>query len=581
MLYQLLSAISDEQLPLVGGKAASLVMMLRQNLPVPDGFVVFTDDHLDAGSVMPGLDHLGGERFAVRSSAGCEDGSKASWAGQFETYLNVPRAEVLRRIDDCRASAGGERAVAYAAEHGVDPGDIRMSVLVQKMVDSEAAGVAFSAHPVTQRRDEMVIEGARGLGDKVVSGEVTPDRFVVRGGEIVERMVSDVAALGDDQVLELTDLVRRIEKFYGFPVDVEWAFADGQFFVLQSRPITTLSDEPVRTFTKLYTREHELFFADAWRKSNLEDMRERWNLRVDNVLFIHQPGSLLTSTWYDLSEPFPTYIFDNLFRDERYFDRLVSVYEENWAVLKPYLDEVKGIDDQEGLVAYLDAWVKWWSPMATLLMIPDIEGVPERMKAKATQLRDRDQEYSDSGTEPVMAYMRSRYFGVSDVFSLLLVDEMVRFGELNEKELDDIRDRKDGVALFNDQLVSLRDLDEALREARFALRKADSDGDVRGTCAHPGVVRGKVRVIMLKSEIDRLEAGEILVTPMTSPDFVRAMDRCAAIVTDEGGITCHAAIVAREIGKPCVIGTQNATEVLKTGDAVEVDAINGAVRRVE
>jgi pyruvate,water dikinase len=253
---------------LVGSKAYHLATLKRAGFNVPDGFVVTTAaGALNARlqeQILGAFDRLQTDRVAVRSSAGGEDSQGAAWAGQMDTYLNVGRAELLEKIKACRKSLHSTRANAYAEQKGVTPG--KAAVLVQRMVNSEIAGVAFSANPVTQAADQIVIEAAYGLGEAVVSGEITPDNYIVAkdSGELIDTYVAtqpkklvrnadgatawtaietggDAQKLSEVQIGQLAAAVQKIETFFGFPVDVEWAFAAGELFILQSRPITTMS----------------------------------------------------------------------------------------------------------------------------------------------------------------------------------------------------------------------------------------------------------------------------------------------------------------------------------------------------
>ncbi len=212
----------------VGGKAAALGELARAGFRVPDGFVVAI-----GGVPAPRRDEeilaafraLGSPLVAVRSSATAEDGGAASWAGQFETFLNTDEEHLLENIERCRASAWSTRVEAYAEEQGVAA--VRVAVIVQAMVPAEVAGVAFSVHPVTGVR-EPVIEAVRGLGDALVSGRTEPEDD----------------ALTAEQAREVAELARRVESFCGYPVDVEWAIACGIVYALQARPITTLTHTP-------------------------------------------------------------------------------------------------------------------------------------------------------------------------------------------------------------------------------------------------------------------------------------------------------------------------------------------------
>ena len=207
--------------------------------------------------------------YAVRSSATAEDLPSASFAGQQDTYLNVVGpAAILQHVSRCWASLFTERAVTYRLRSGIDHRHVSMAVVIQHMVLSEAAGVLFTADPVTCNRKVSSVEASFGLGEALVSGRVTPDVYKVRGGEVVERTISakrlaihalpgggteeqavaperrQQPALSDAQVVELARLGRRIEAHFGCPQDIEWCLAGGEFFVVQSRPITTLFPIP-------------------------------------------------------------------------------------------------------------------------------------------------------------------------------------------------------------------------------------------------------------------------------------------------------------------------------------------------
>jgi pyruvate, water dikinase len=177
----------------------------------------------------------------VRSSASAEDSEAASYAGQQETYLNVTGADDVRRhVIDCWASFFSERALFYRSQKG-SLDDLRMAVVVQRMVDAEKAGVVFTVHPVTRRRDRMLIEAVHGLGEQVVSGEVTPDHYVVdRKGVKKKEETPHGGVLTDAELVELASLANQLEKHYGKPQDIEWAIHAQSVYLLQSRPVTTL-----------------------------------------------------------------------------------------------------------------------------------------------------------------------------------------------------------------------------------------------------------------------------------------------------------------------------------------------------
>ena len=260
-----------QQVALTGGKGASLATMTTEGLPVPPGFVVTSAafeaavDTAALRGLMRGKDVEAARAMvaaaeppkelierhyaeltglvAVRSSACAEDSEAASYAGQQETYLNTDGlAEVLANVVRCWLSFFTERAVFYRREKG-SLDDVAMAVVVQQMVDSDKSGVLFTVDPVHGRRDRMVVEAARGLGEAVVSGEVTPDNYTLSRDGVVKRrrVVGAEPVLSDAECATLATLGRRLADLHGGPQDIEWAYdANGRLFLLQSRPVTTI-----------------------------------------------------------------------------------------------------------------------------------------------------------------------------------------------------------------------------------------------------------------------------------------------------------------------------------------------------
>lgn len=310
--------ISDSDLPLVGGKGLNLGKLRAAGFLVPPGFCVTTDayrttlDTVDIqnseavqAATLPGslqseilaaYNQLGADSVAVRSSATAEDLPDASFAGQQDTFLNVSKAsDLLDKIKACWASLWSERAVAYRREHGIVDVHLAMAVVVQTMVDAEVSGVMFTRSPTGG--DELVIESNWGLGEFVVSGEITPDHFMISretGNLIRETVVSkrkmiaregvqtvpigqrEIPSLQPGQVAELSQLGMQVDAFYGVPQDIEWAHTGGQFYLLQARPITTLTD--AAEIEQLRRQEIEVLQKKAdeggtvWSRYNLSEV---------------------------------------------------------------------------------------------------------------------------------------------------------------------------------------------------------------------------------------------------------------------------------------------------------------------
>ena len=429
--------IGKEDLAEAGGKGANLGELTRAGIPVPPGFVVTASSYREfirrngleavikrelegldvqdsralqersarvreailAAPMPPEIEReivsayrqLGEGPVAVRSSATAEDLPEASFAGQQSTFLNVVGAEnVVRAVQACWASLFEARAVFYRAQGGFDHLEVALAVPVQQMVQSEKSGVMFTVEPVSSDPNKVTIEAVWGLGEAIVSGEISPDFYLVdkatltilerkvapqdrmlvraatgngrhdRGNEwvAVPENLREAAKLSDEEVIELARIGLRVEEHYGAPQDIEWAYERGQFYLVQSRPVTTL-------------REHA-----------------------------------------------------------------------------------------------------------------------------------EEEEESEEETAPVL---------------------------------------------------------------------------LTGQAASPGVAAGRVKIVHDPSQIDIVEEGDVLVAEMTTPDFVPAMKRAAAIVTERGGRTCHAAIVSRELGIPCVVGASGALSKLAVGTLVTVDGSKGIV----
>jgi pyruvate,water dikinase len=329
-----LDEITNSQIDTVGSKAANLGEMLQAGFPVPDGFVLTTDayesfmtanglnnessydDVLNA--LMPtyvedqlraALTPYNSFSWAVRSSGVAEDLADASFAGQYETVLGVQGFEELSNaIRRCWASAFSDRVSTYLAEKG-ELGRGSMAVLVQRLVFADAAGVAFSANPVTGNRDECIINAVKGLGESLVSGQSTPDEWVVNGND-AESLTLPENAITRVQALELADMAKQAESHFGEPQDIEWAIKDGKMYMLQSRPITALPDHlkpvpvPIEPPSGYWTRESEHFpepLSPMLRTTLLPrhekaiyDIMEEYSILIDGVQFREIGGWLYT-----------------------------------------------------------------------------------------------------------------------------------------------------------------------------------------------------------------------------------------------------------------------------------------------
>lgn len=309
--------MDEQQLRLVGGKGLNLGELTKvQGVKVPDGFCITTvgyqtalsqnkvyhallnqlamltvEDRDQIGEICKEIRHtilaagipsdveeataqylskLGEEyAYAVRSSSTAEDLPHASFAGQQDTYLNVIGTEaILQHIRQCWASLYTDRAVMYRMQNGFDHSQVKISVIVQRMVFPEASGILFTADPVTSNRKLLTIDASYGLGEALVSGIVSADGYKVRDEEIVDKKIATkklavygrpeggtetrdihpdqqkTQTLTDKQIMELARIGRQIEAHFSYPQDIEWCLANDEFYIVQSRPITTLYPIP-------------------------------------------------------------------------------------------------------------------------------------------------------------------------------------------------------------------------------------------------------------------------------------------------------------------------------------------------
>ena len=227
----------------VGGKVAVLADLLSAGFAVPPGFVVPAAAQDDPGlqeRLADAARRLGADQFAVRSSAVAEDLPDASYAGLYETYLNVPVSGLGEAVHRCFAAAESDRVTAYQRRHGARTA--AMAVLVQVMIDAVAAGVAFTAHPVTGNREQAVVTAVSGLGDPLVSGDETGEEWTVTTAATLTRP-GPGAALAASQAEAVAVLARRVAHRYAAPQDIEWAIdSEGRLWLVQARPMTALPD---------------------------------------------------------------------------------------------------------------------------------------------------------------------------------------------------------------------------------------------------------------------------------------------------------------------------------------------------
>ena len=367
-----LADISQHDVERVGVKAAHLGEMARTGFPVPNGFVLTTDAFdrfLMANALGPDIfpedmiaatlpadvaeallaaaNALGDLLLAVRSSGSAEDLPGASFAGQYETVLDVRGAEALvAAVQRVFASAFGHRVTVYHAAQGQHARG-RMAVLVQRQVEATAAGVAFTANPVTGDRAEVVMSALHGSGERLVSGQETPDEWIVRDQEAVCRVARE-GAIDANQALAVAALARRVEAYFGgIPQDIEWALVGDELFLLQARPITALP-EPVIWKASLPGAWARHIRLGEWLGDPVTPLFENWLLTRIEERFsaitrqlagvpAPQPMHMLVNGWYFCSLSFlPSSPANMLWRLLRYALPKALVHPRRVAMTMPF-----------------------------------------------------------------------------------------------------------------------------------------------------------------------------------------------------------------------------------------------------
>lgn len=663
--------LSAHDVALAGGKGASLGEMTQAGIPVPDGFVILasaferfleeTDlgieidailrtvnksemrsvehasekiQHLILNAKMPDditvdaqkyFDQLGVPYVAVRSSATAEDSASAAWAGQLESYLNTNADTLLKNVQRCWASLFTPRAIFYRFEKDLHSTKISVAVVVQKMVNSELSGVAFSVHPITEDKNQLIIEAGYGLGEAIVAGQITPDSYVV---EKEPRRVADVnvntqnrglyraenggsewrdideprassQVLTNEQVLELAELVIEIEKHYGFPCDIEWVFENNKFHIVQSRPITTLDKmSAIRKYKKedyilvFWVQGVSVFVTDI----HLDVYREL------EVLYLIDKG---TFKQYFTKDAYARALDRGLvfYSDKNAFD----TYQKD---LSTHSDTFKGFFEAQ----IKDKGTLTREEVSTFFAYAKkLCGDYGKMNIEYT-----DKAFTHKGENPtieknlanvaifkdqIRAVMNMVLFE-SDGYLTKLFTTLGKQFNISPTVLDNLT-QKEILALFESKrpdestvlkrqtaFVESYDLD-AVFEGKNAERVIQDFKDeetytdiIKGTTANVGKIVGKVKIIpvdysnltRVNIEIEKMQQGEILVAETTAPELMVACKKAGAIITDLGGLMSHAAIVSREFGIPCIVGTERASKVLKDGDFVEVDADHGTAK---
>ena len=682
-LIKKITELNKNNTDIAGGKGASLGEMTQANIPVPEGFVLLSNaferfleetdlladidtilhsvkkqemhtvEHASekiqqlilnakmpadiAADIQKYFDQLGASYVAVRSSATAEDSVSAAWAGQLESYLNTTADSLLKNVQSCWASLFTPRAIFYRFEKDLHTTKISVAVVVQKMVESEVSGIAFSVHPITEDKNQLIIEAGYGLGEAIVTGQITPDSYVVEkeprrvidtnvntqkralyraqnGGnewrDIPEPEAS-AQVLTNEQILELAELVIKIEKHYGFPCDIEWAFEKDKFYIVQSRPITTLT-----VGKEVIGAENPFGNLDQWQRLfRVQGLR----FLIDDIWMEHYKtlGALTVINNDEYTSYLPHKMIERTLADGtdllsnaeqfegyetefRAYMKKVETYATSLDFSSASKEEIAHLLNEIARLFYYYSKTEFFSTDGAYKLF-------EETKDKGLEKRlERMGQIKNDGR----SFLNSTFFGSDAVLPKLLNAFEQRFrvpertlqqysreellGLFDDKKVvnDEIERRNDAFYIFSrDGKLIIKTGADAKKDIQAFVGEATREHSetITGTSAHTGKARGAARIIRagydnfdtLHNLMDAMEKGDILIAETTSPELMPACQKAGGIVTDQGGMLSHAAIVSRELNIPCIVGTSNATEVIKDGDIVEVDGNKGVVHIIE
>lgn len=606
----------------VGGKAFSLMQLKQHKLNVPAFFVVPTDIFFEfikfnnleheiktlykqnklekisqlilngefpkdtANWIFAEFEKLNSSKVSVRSSAVIEDSKTHSCAGQFQTFLNVTKRGLLENIKCCFASLYSQTVKTYINNYSkINKG---IAVVVQKMINSKYSGVAFSTDYNFDNNKYMIIEAVKGLGESLVSGQVTPSKYYVRKSNLsLDKVVNEKHKIYH-LINQLAKNVIQIENAYKMPMDIEWAVDENdEIYILQARPIVSFNFNRVYQYT--FSRPRCLFEED------LNNMIYTIGLKsISNNLFYLEPILIFDSKVYKEYSNI-TNLDEDPFVLVRYAinNNLLTIKEANKAIKACDYVNKHITDKSVNLNKIINNYLTYEAyNLISNFFINDntlkqinINGLDKKVYNQLINNRD----YFDSTNDKVFDYIKN----IAKSYLLKDYEEQYKFLRLNEilncKKLSksELAKRKNGFILFNTKLIlktQEKDIKKWASENNIILNDTKKSNDdkntIKGEVAYHGLVSGKVKIVYNEDDFLKVEKGDIIVSPMTIPSFMPILKKASAIITDDGGTVCHAALIARELKLPCLVGTLDATTKLKDGDMVELNtAISSAKKQ--
>ena len=583
-----------------GGKANSLLYLASNNILVPKFFIIGKDDYIqfltdnniykkieelfidkkykDIKDLLMNQDitynlskkldfelsKMNSNFFAIRSSASNEDGKDKSFAGQYDTFLNVKKEDIFLNIKKCFCSLYNDNVISYSDDFDI----YGINVIIQVMIDSDYSGVAFTVDPSSESDNYILIEMTEGLGEKLVSGKVIPNKFFVR--KETGMIDLKIGELSLDEVIfnRLILEIEKTEKIYKCPMDIEYAIKDRKIYILQARPITARTILP-KSFSLTLTRQKSLIDIELYYKGEYFGIKNiTKNLYYFKPLFVYNNVDNNVSIYYnntDLEElPNPMYYLLDI-----YFDKTLKYYRKIKKDIE-YLNNTINNKLEIDYRTYIDKIIEIYPFTSLGQLAGHFNDTSKRVKDLLIEFREK----YDYIIYKAVDYLVFKFKAIlpdnyKEYIDFLLIDEII-----NSKlpSIESLENRKLGYIYYNNSLYVTTDYDKFFGDNNINIEEA-SNSLLNGTFAYSSNtnITGRVCVILSDKDFNNFKRGDIIVTPMTSPKFLSLIKECKAIITDEGGTLSHAAIISRELKIPCLVGCTNATKNLSTGNMIEIN----------
>ncbi len=330
----------------------------------------------------------------------------------------------------------------------------------------------------------------------------------------------------------------------------------------------------MKKLVREHSREYSLFRVFTWYLMFGGYLKKLFGKDLDKMLMLKKKNSKMIDVYYPIDFQSNIYkLIESYSKNRKQTLNLINKFLLLFKELKPYFNNKKNPKNNIELKKIFNIYIEFYALTVFVFVIPEITTLDKYLKEKAYKARKETQEFNESFETILKQYITTNYKDYKKYWALILPEELFT----NKLKINEIQNRKNyifyqGKIYTGSNKKNLQKLEIQLELPKNKVKK------FFGRTAMMGCVTGIVRVINSSKQISKVNKGDILVASMTMPKYVPAMHRAAAFVTDEGGITCHAAIIAREMGKPCVIATKIATQVLKDGDIVEVNADKGYVK---